>query len=59
MLFKRKAPTKAPLDPVAVGEKLRHIAFIMDGNGRYATRRGLPRESGIVFCLPVSKCPQD
>jgi len=25
---------------------LRHIAFIMDGNGRWATRRGLPREAG-------------
>ena len=28
-------------------EKLpRHIAFIMDGNGRWATRRGLPRSAG-------------
>ncbi len=25
---------------------LRHIAIIMDGNGRWATRRGLPREVG-------------
>lgn len=25
---------------------LRHIAFIMDGNGRWATRKGLPREYG-------------
>lgn len=25
---------------------LRHIAFIMDGNGRWATGRGLPREVG-------------
>ena len=25
---------------------LRHIAFIMDGNGRWATGRGLPREFG-------------
>ena len=23
-----------------------HIAFIMDGNGRWATRRGLPRNAG-------------
>ena len=25
---------------------LRHIAFIMDGNGRWATERMLPREAG-------------
>lgn len=25
---------------------IRHVAFIMDGNGRWATSRGLPRESG-------------
>ena len=27
-------------------ERLRHIAIIMDGNGRWATKRGLPREAG-------------
>lgn len=27
-------------------ERLRHIAIIMDGNGRWATKRGLPREVG-------------
>ncbi len=26
--------------------KLKHIAFIMDGNGRWATRQGLPRLAG-------------
>ena len=25
----------------------RHIAIIMDGNGRWATRRGLPRTAGL------------
>ncbi|MBI5863847.1 MAG: isoprenyl transferase [Planctomycetes bacterium] len=44
-------PTQPPLDPLAeVGvprEALpRHIAVIMDGNGRWATQRGLPRIEG-------------
>ncbi len=29
--------------------RLSHIAFIMDGNGRWARRRGLPREQGHRF----------
>ena len=28
---------------------LKHIAFIMDGNGRWATRQGKPREYGHAF----------
>ncbi len=28
---------------------MRHIAFIMDGNGRWAQKRGLPREYGHKF----------
>lgn len=31
---------------VTVDDRLRHIAFIMDGNGRWAQRRGMPREFG-------------
>ncbi len=27
-------------------ERLKHIAFIMDGNGRWAKKRGMPREYG-------------
>ena len=42
MLF-RKRKTRAPQ---TVDERLRHIAFIMDGNGRWATERGMPREYG-------------
>ena len=35
-------PNTQPL----VDERLRHIAFIMDGNGRWAQRRGMPRMFG-------------
>ena len=32
-----------------VGCGIRHIAFIMDGNGRWAQKRGMPREYGHKF----------
>lgn len=32
--------------PITLDERLQHIAIIMDGNGRWATNRGLPREMG-------------
>lgn len=31
-----------------VDDRLKHIAFIMDGNGRWAQKRGLPREKGHI-----------
>lgn len=31
---------------IRVDERLKHVAIIMDGNGRWATQRGLPREFG-------------
>ena len=31
---------------VHVDDRLQHIAFIMDGNGRWAQKRGMPREFG-------------
>ena len=33
--------------------KLSHIAFIMDGNGRWATMRGMPREYGHTIGAKV------
>ena len=34
---------------VRVDDSLKHIAFIMDGNGRWAKKRGLPREAGHKY----------
>lgn len=42
MLFKTKKEFK-------VDSQLSHIAFIMDGNGRWAKKRGLPRKIGHKF----------
>ena len=36
----------ADLELMQVDEKLKHIAFIMDGNGRWAKSRNMPREYG-------------
>ena len=35
--------------------RLQHIAFIMDGNGRWAQKRGLPRKAGHVAGAKVFK----
>ncbi len=42
MFFKKKQEFK-------VDSRLKHIAFIMDGNGRWAKKRGLPRKVGHKF----------
>ncbi|MBE6543973.1 MAG: di-trans,poly-cis-decaprenylcistransferase [Ruminococcaceae bacterium] len=36
-------------------ERLQHIAFIMDGNGRWAKKRGMPREYGHKVGAKVFK----
>ncbi len=46
MLF-RKNQQKNP--GVQVDDRLQHIAFIMDGNGRWAKKRGMPREFGHSY----------
>lgn len=43
--FQKKKTTMADRGE-KVDERLQHIAFIMDGNGRWARRRGMPREFG-------------
>ena len=40
---------------VKLDERLRHIAFIMDGNGRWAKKQGKPREYGHKFGAEVFK----
>ena len=44
-VFKKKNK-KQNAEPIRIDERLQHIAFIMDGNGRWAKKRGLPREFG-------------
>ncbi len=49
---------------VKIDEKLKHVAFIMDGNGRWAQKRGMPRYYGhrygakkfreiLEYCLDI------
>ena len=40
------APTSHTSEPSAQGPAPRHVAIIMDGNGRWAAQRGLPRVAG-------------
>ena len=44
-LFSKTRKSETP-DTPELDERFQHIAFIMDGNGRWAKRRGMPREYG-------------
>ncbi len=45
--IKKKKNTESSLNEnISSDNKLKHIAFIMDGNGRWAKKRGMPREFG-------------
>ena len=44
-IFKRKPKPRS----AAVGDAPVHIAIIMDGNGRWAKRRGMPRYAGHAY----------
>lgn len=43
--FSKKTP---PVEVVSTGKLPKHIGIIMDGNGRWARQRGLPRQAGHV-----------
>lgn len=49
-LFFWRRNRQAPAPPTALPK---HVAFIMDGNGRWARRRGLPRTAGHVRGLDI------
>ncbi len=64
MFFKSKKEALPGIDEIrnaVESSGIRHIAFIMVGNGRWANKRGLPREAGHgvgvkAFKKTVSRC---
>lgn len=53
LLFSKRKP--AAVDAGSPKPALRHIGIIMDGNGRWAKKRGLPRESGHSVGAKVAR----
>ena len=48
-LFGKKKNKQTPLEQLKKLRIPKHVAIIMDGNGRWANRRGLPRNVGHKF----------
>ncbi|MTL67899.1 isoprenyl transferase, partial [Turicibacter sanguinis] len=46
MFFKKKTKTQVSKEQILKAPLPQHIAIILDGNGRWAKKRGLPRTAG-------------
>ena len=46
MFFKKKKKAQLDKDRILNAPLPQHIAIILDGNGRWAKKRGLPRTAG-------------
>ena len=58
MFFKKRKK-----EEIFVDERLSHIAFIMDGNGRWAKKRAMPRiaghHEGMKTVRKITRCADD
>lgn len=64
-MFKRtkKSISSEAIQEIDEGNLPKHIAIIMDGNGRWARKRGLPRiaghKAGVEALRDIIKCASD